>query len=68
MAHALNKAIVAEGVETPEQLDLLRRWGCDAVQGYLLSKPVPAETFAALVRGAADPERPLRIVQASAAR
>ncbi len=65
MAHALNKVIVAEGVETPEQLELLRLWGCDAIQGYLLSKPVPADAFAALVRTAAGPERTLRLVQSS---
>ena len=65
MAHALNKVIVAEGVETDEQLELLRVWGCDAVQGYLLSKPVPADAFAALVRTAAGPERALRLVQSS---
>jgi diguanylate cyclase (GGDEF)-like protein len=68
MAHALNKEIVAEGVETPEQLELLRRWGCDAIQGYLLSKPVPAEAFAALVRTAVGPERTLRLVQSSGPR
>ncbi|MNG27888.1 Oxygen sensor protein DosP [compost metagenome] len=33
--------MVAEGVETPEQLDLLRGFGCDQVQGYLISKPLP---------------------------
>jgi len=50
MVHALNKQIVAEGVETDDQLALLRRWGCDAIQGYFLSTPVPAEDFAELVR------------------
>jgi diguanylate cyclase (GGDEF)-like protein len=53
MVHALKKEIVAEGVETAEQAALLRRWGCDAIQGYLLSKPVPAERFVELVRAAA---------------
>ena len=53
MVHALKKEIVAEGVETAEQAALLRRWGCDAIQGYLLSKPVPAERFVELVRDAA---------------
>ncbi|MNF08896.1 phage resistance protein [compost metagenome] len=37
--------MVAEGVETPEQLALLREQGCDEVQGYLISKPVDASTF-----------------------
>ncbi len=53
MVHALKKDIVAEGVETHEQLALLRRWGCDAIQGYLLSRPVPAQQFADAVRGGA---------------
>ncbi|WP_283182170.1 putative bifunctional diguanylate cyclase/phosphodiesterase [Pseudomonas svalbardensis] len=41
LAHNLNLEVVAEGVETPEQLDLLRGFGCDQVQGYLISKPLP---------------------------
>jgi EAL domain-containing protein (putative c-di-GMP-specific phosphodiesterase class I) len=53
MVHALKKEIVAEGVETEEQAGLLRRWGCDAIQGYYLSKPVPAERFVELIRDAA---------------
>jgi EAL domain-containing protein (putative c-di-GMP-specific phosphodiesterase class I) len=53
MVHALRKKIVAEGVETQEQLALLRRWRCDAIQGYLLSEPLPADDFAAFVRAAA---------------
>ena len=38
----LGMGIVAEGVETPEQLELVRREGCSQVQGYLFSKPLPA--------------------------
>ncbi|MEB0043855.1 MULTISPECIES: bifunctional diguanylate cyclase/phosphodiesterase [unclassified Pseudomonas] len=41
LAHNLNLEVVAEGVETSEQLDLLRGFGCDQVQGYLISKPLP---------------------------
>ena len=41
LAHNLNLEVVAEGVETPEQLELLRLFGCDQVQGYLISKPLP---------------------------
>jgi EAL domain-containing protein (putative c-di-GMP-specific phosphodiesterase class I) len=41
LAHNLNLEVVAEGVETTEQLDLLRGFGCDQVQGYLISKPLP---------------------------
>ncbi|WP_077044773.1 bifunctional diguanylate cyclase/phosphodiesterase [Pseudomonas sp. KK4] len=40
LAHNLNLEVVAEGVETPEQLDLLRGFDCDQVQGYLISKPL----------------------------
>ena len=40
LAHHLGSKIVAEGVESREQLDALRRWGCDAVQGYYFSKPL----------------------------
>jgi len=53
MVHALKKEIVAEGVETEEQAALLRRWGCDAIQGYYLSVPLPAAKFAEVVRSAA---------------
>ncbi|WLH35530.1 bifunctional diguanylate cyclase/phosphodiesterase [Pseudomonas sp. FP2196] len=41
LAHNLHLEVVAEGVETPEQLELLRGFGCDQVQGYLISKPLP---------------------------
>ncbi|MBN2993526.1 bifunctional diguanylate cyclase/phosphodiesterase [Pseudomonas cedrina subsp. fulgida] len=41
LAHNLNLEVVAEGVETPEQLALLRVFGCDQAQGYLISKPLP---------------------------
>jgi EAL domain-containing protein (putative c-di-GMP-specific phosphodiesterase class I) len=47
LAHALNLKVVAEGVETSEQLALLRSLHCDEFQGYLFGKPVPAEIFEA---------------------
>jgi diguanylate cyclase (GGDEF)-like protein len=43
LAHGLGLRIVAEGVETQDTLDELARLGCDEAQGYLLSRPVPAE-------------------------
>ena len=42
MAHSLSISVVAEGVEREEQLDFLRRQGCDTIQGFLFSKPLPA--------------------------
>ncbi len=49
MAHALNLKVVAEGVETQEQLQLLIDMGCDIAQGYLYSKPVTAAEFSKLL-------------------
>ena len=46
MAHALGLAVVAEGVETPEQLTMLRHMSCDWVQGYLLGAPMPGASVA----------------------
>ena len=43
MAHNLNLKVVAEGVETAEQLAFLRENACDAIQGFFVSRPVPAE-------------------------
>ncbi|HUW26369.1 MAG TPA: EAL domain-containing protein [Gallionella sp.] len=50
MAKGLGFKTIAEGVETREQLDFLREKRCDEIQGYLFSKPVPAEAFAELLR------------------
>jgi diguanylate cyclase (GGDEF)-like protein/PAS domain S-box-containing protein len=49
MAGALGLQTLAEGVETEGQLAFLRRQGCQAVQGYLFSRPLPAEAFAQFV-------------------
>jgi len=49
MGHTLGFKVLAEGVETQEQLDFLRKKGCDAYQGYFASKPIPAEDFAELL-------------------
>lgn len=49
MAHALNLSVVAEGVETADQLERLRVLGCQEVQGYFISRPGTADAFARLV-------------------
>ncbi|OGI47374.1 MAG: hypothetical protein A2637_04730 [Candidatus Muproteobacteria bacterium RIFCSPHIGHO2_01_FULL_65_16] len=49
MAHGLNMPVVAEGVETAEQLAFLRRHGCDEMQGYYFSQPLAPEEFARLL-------------------
>ena len=48
---SLGIATTAEGIETPEQLELVRRAGCTEVQGYLLSKPRPAAEVLELIAG-----------------
>jgi len=45
MAHSLELSVVAEGVESPEQLEYLRQQGCDYLQGFLLGRPMPAEEY-----------------------
>lgn len=49
MAQGLGLSVVAEGVETGEQLAFLRRHGCDVMQGYLFSRPVAADAFERLL-------------------
>ena len=50
MAHSMNLQVVAEGVEQESQLAFLRTQGCDEVQGYLISKPVPAQVLTQLLQ------------------
>ena len=50
MAHNLQLGVVAEGVETEEQLAILRGYGCDLIQGYLASRPIPADDFKELLK------------------
>ncbi|MGZ4993143.1 MAG: bacteriohemerythrin [Methylobacter sp.] len=49
MGHILGFKVLAEGVETLEQLEFLRKKGCDTYQGYLKSPPMPADAFAGLL-------------------
>ncbi len=63
LAHRMRVGVVAEGVETEAQAGYLRQNGCDEIQGYLFSKPLPAEEFAELVRQGESlpmPEAPLQ--------
>jgi diguanylate cyclase (GGDEF)-like protein/PAS domain S-box-containing protein len=57
LAHHLGLEVIGEGVETEEQLDFLLRHGCDEVQGFYFSKPVPADEFAEMLAGM-DPTPP----------
>ncbi len=64
LAHNLRLRVVAEGIETAEQLAFLRLLRCDEGQGFLFSKPVPPEVFASSM--ACNPKRKLYVVSGSA--
>lgn len=51
IAHRMALSTVAEGVETEADLELVRKMGCDRVQGYLIAKPMPTEDLIAWLRG-----------------
>jgi EAL domain-containing protein (putative c-di-GMP-specific phosphodiesterase class I) len=58
MGHALDLRVVGEGVETAEQAEVLRMQGCDLIQGFWVSRPIPAAAFDSYLReAAASPHR-----------
>ncbi len=64
LAHGLGAEVVAEGVETPEQLAVLRDLGCDAAQGFLLGRPMTAAALAAAFRAAPGDPAALPVMDA----
>ncbi len=59
LAHRLGLTVVAEGVEREAQLGLLRKLGCDEIQGYLFSRPLPEDEYLALLaEGGLLPDQP----------
>ncbi|MBF0160493.1 MAG: EAL domain-containing protein, partial [Magnetococcales bacterium] len=50
MAHSLDQTVIVEGLETTEQLDVMRRLKCNEMQGYLFSAPVPADVMTEMLR------------------
>ena len=60
LGHGLEMSIVAEGVETQEQLGFLADQGCDAVQGYFIGKPLPISQYAAVVGRSVNTMEPAR--------
>lgn len=55
MAHALDIRVVSEGIETPEQLDMLKSINCEIGQGFLFAKPMPIEDYDKLIKEYSQP-------------
>jgi EAL domain-containing protein (putative c-di-GMP-specific phosphodiesterase class I) len=51
LAHNLHLEVVAEGVETEEQLTILQQYGCDAIQGFIFTPPIPVTEFEQFLDG-----------------
>ena len=58
MSHGLGLNVVAEGVETPEQMANLTRYHCDMIQGYVISKAVPEAEAMAILQKSKLPDKP----------
>uniref|UniRef100_UPI001112BD26 putative bifunctional diguanylate cyclase/phosphodiesterase n=1 Tax=Candidatus Ichthyocystis hellenicum TaxID=1561003 RepID=UPI001112BD26 len=50
LGHSLNLRVIAEGVESMDQVNLLRSWKVDEIQGYIISKPIPYDEFILLLK------------------
>jgi EAL domain-containing protein (putative c-di-GMP-specific phosphodiesterase class I) len=61
LAHSLQLKVVAEGVETLDQLNMLSDWACDEIQGYFFSEPVTAADCAAMLTAKKRLVRPLQL-------
>lgn len=64
LAKDLGLTIVAEGVENEAQLEFLRQKGCDIIQGYYFSRPVPVEDFEELLKKRSVPEQRVKLKEA----
>jgi diguanylate cyclase (GGDEF)-like protein/PAS domain S-box-containing protein len=58
LANELDIAVIAEGIETRAQLDLVRSWGCHLIQGFYFARPLPADEITALLSGGGVIDRP----------
>lgn len=62
MAHALGYKVIAEGIETPAEHNMLKELGCDGLQGYSIGMPIPADLFLrSYAKGAGKPVVPARL-------
>jgi EAL domain-containing protein (putative c-di-GMP-specific phosphodiesterase class I) len=57
MAHSLGLKVIAEGVETQAQLEFLSKYGCDEIQGYFFSRPVPNTAYPEIIEKSLEPAR-----------
>jgi len=60
MAHSLQMAVIAEGAETPEQIEMLKKLRCDAVQGYGYGKPMALDSLLAFAQAHRAQGTPIR--------
>lgn len=60
IGHSLKQLVIAEGVETQEQFDFLRKRGCDIIQGYFFSKPLDTQEMTAFLKSGHDKWEPVK--------